>query len=244
MHFLHRPALLDKGRGEPVQQLRVCRAKAQQSPVVRRLDEARAEVTLPDAVHFYAARQRMLRARKPLRQLQTTAAVLIRDDDLVAAQHRQKVAGDLVAERLRVAANMHPAVFGLCIFDGHDGRRLGLGGAQVGHRLLGFDDCLPGAVRIERLCVLGSVMRSANRRMTAASSSALRVEGSGRTSPTKRVACLSIARWTPCFAAICLRAHRRAGAGPRGDGYEEEAAYVRQDADAFRRKTLLPAGRE
>ena len=54
--------------GQIVEQLRVRRRRAHVAEVVGRVDDATAEVVVPDAVHDRPAGEQVVRAREPSRQ--------------------------------------------------------------------------------------------------------------------------------------------------------------------------------
>ena len=62
MDRLEAPALGDQLGGEPVEQLGVRRPAAVEAEVARRLDQARAEVGLPEPVDDHAGEQRIARS--------------------------------------------------------------------------------------------------------------------------------------------------------------------------------------
>src|SRR5262249_49392797 len=62
--------------GQPVQQLGMRRRRALESEVVGRADESAAEVVLPDSIHHYARRQRILGACDPVGERQPPTAAL------------------------------------------------------------------------------------------------------------------------------------------------------------------------
>ena len=66
VHLFRRPARADEFAREPVEQFGMRRLHAVSPEVARRLDEASAEVTLPDAVHHHAGGERILRAGDPI----------------------------------------------------------------------------------------------------------------------------------------------------------------------------------
>ena len=68
MHLLHTPAAADELRREPIEQFRVRGFHAHAAKITRCLDEAGAEVALPEAIHHHAGGERILRAGDPLRE--------------------------------------------------------------------------------------------------------------------------------------------------------------------------------
>ena len=74
MEFLELPVLGDELARQPVEQVRVRGALAVEAKVVRRADDAAAEMVVPDAVNQHAGGQRILGAGDPLGQLQTAFA--------------------------------------------------------------------------------------------------------------------------------------------------------------------------
>ncbi len=70
MQLLDRPAFRNKTGGQIIQQFRMARTVALQPKVARRPDQTLAEMMLPNAIHDYPCRQRILRRSNMLGQLQ------------------------------------------------------------------------------------------------------------------------------------------------------------------------------
>ena len=60
MQPLQAPAVLHESHCEIVEKLRVCWTIAKLAEIARRADDATTEIFLPDAIHNYASRQRVL----------------------------------------------------------------------------------------------------------------------------------------------------------------------------------------
>ncbi len=71
---LEPPARLDQFAGQPIEQLRMRRRRAQVAEIVRRTDDAAAEMMLPDAIGHHPGRELVVRRSEPIGQLQTPAA--------------------------------------------------------------------------------------------------------------------------------------------------------------------------
>src|SRR5260221_9854045 len=78
MEFLERPAFVHESRGKVVEQLRMRRRIGANAEIARGADEARAEMSQPDAVHQHARRQRIVFACDGLGEFQPAAALLKR----------------------------------------------------------------------------------------------------------------------------------------------------------------------
>ena len=105
------PFVLDQLRGQPVEQFGVCGQVALQAEVVRRLDNAPAEVPLPDAVGNDACGQRVIGADHPLGQSPSTPRRLTvrRDVDHWngVGQHAREPRLDEIARSMGIAASQH-----------------------------------------------------------------------------------------------------------------------------------------
>src|SRR5215471_15654614 len=75
MHRLDRPTLLDKSRGEVIQELGVRWTLPKLSEVAGRAYDALAEMRFPDAIHDHSRRERIAWADDRLGQLQPPAAL-------------------------------------------------------------------------------------------------------------------------------------------------------------------------
>ena len=73
MHRLDVPAGADELGRQPVEQLGVRRRLALDAEVLGRLDQARAEMVLPDPVDGHAGRQRVVGTSQPARQAEAVA---------------------------------------------------------------------------------------------------------------------------------------------------------------------------
>src|SRR5262245_49171857 len=74
VHRFHGPAALDEFGCEIIQQFRVGWRFARKTEITRRSDNAGVEVTLPNSIHHYPRRERILRRSQPSRELQPPTA--------------------------------------------------------------------------------------------------------------------------------------------------------------------------
>src|SRR2546430_16022328 len=74
MQFLDAAAVSQEIAGEPVEQFRVRRAITVEAEVVRRTDQATAEMIVPDTVDQDASREWIVRAGDPLGELEAALA--------------------------------------------------------------------------------------------------------------------------------------------------------------------------
>src|SRR3954469_19997138 len=65
MHLFKIPPFFHKSASQPIQKFGVRRFSPLSAEVLRRVDEAAAEVALPDLIHQYASGQRVLSIDKP-----------------------------------------------------------------------------------------------------------------------------------------------------------------------------------
>ena len=65
---LYVPTGLHELRGEPVEQLRMCRYRSAQAEVLRRVHKTGSKEQLPEPIHGNAGGQRVARTNQPLRQ--------------------------------------------------------------------------------------------------------------------------------------------------------------------------------
>lgn len=93
------------------------RRLAARAEVVRRRDEAAAEVVLPKAIHHHARGERVRGIGNPVREFEPAARRAIFRQWL-AAENLREVTRDFLAEALRVAAHMETRVGGLALGDG------------------------------------------------------------------------------------------------------------------------------
>ena len=128
MHRLDRHPSVDEAAGQVVEQLGMRRRRPADAEIVRGLDDALAEVVLPDPVHEDARRQRIGPVGDPLGQLAPPAALPARGQPL-AAEHLEEAAGNLGAEIPGFPADQHPRVLGLRPL------RHRVGGVDEGQRL-------------------------------------------------------------------------------------------------------------
>ena len=135
---LHRPAAADEVGGEPVEQFRMRRPPAADAEIVRRGDEAAAEVMLPDPVDHHSRREGMIGARQPLGQFEPAAAGERRRGG--PPEHGDESARHRVARSLQIvriiglAAPLDPGVGRRSLRHrvGHRHRPLGEKPAQLG----------------------------------------------------------------------------------------------------------------
>ena len=73
MQALDRPAAGDEFRRQPVEQLGVAGRLASDAEVGRRRHDSPAEMVLPDPVGHHPGRQRVIRMRQPIGELESTA---------------------------------------------------------------------------------------------------------------------------------------------------------------------------
>ena len=116
VHRLHRPAAFHKTHGQPVAQFRMRRRFATSAEVIWSLHQARAKVVLPNSIDHDSRGQRVVGRREPISQLTTPTASVRRDR--LATEHAQKAAGNGIAQRLRIAAQMHAHIMRLTFGDG------------------------------------------------------------------------------------------------------------------------------
>ena len=124
-HLFHRPVVRDEAPGQMIQQREIRRRLAGFTKVIRRLDDARAEKVLPDAVHHHTGGQRILRARDPCREFEPAALLGIHRFGLRIHQHLRKSARDDLAKLRVLTADVDGAVRRFHIAQSHDGVRHG-----------------------------------------------------------------------------------------------------------------------
>ena len=104
MEFFQRPAVLDEGRGEPIEQLRVRGLVADHAEIARRARERLAEVVLPDAVHEDARGERIGGIGDGVGELAATAACAEKRG-IFARKNLEKTARRRFAMPAQIAAN-------------------------------------------------------------------------------------------------------------------------------------------
>ena len=128
------PAARDELGGEPVEQFGMRRVAAHRAEVVRRGDDALAEVVLPESIDDDAGRERVIGTREPFGERRAAAggiwSTFGRSDLRLACAEELGEAGlHFLAGLQIVAAGEHAGWWGLIVAveDGHrGGKRLGL----------------------------------------------------------------------------------------------------------------------